>query len=131
MTPVDIHSRIQGTPGILPGPSGKAAPSVLKPGTPSFGDILQGQTAAAGDIKFSGHARTRLQSRQIELTKEDLSNLGAAITKAASKGARESLVIMDKAALVVSVPNRTVITAVSRAELKDNIFTNIDSALLL
>lgn len=130
MTPLDIRSRIEGAQGITPGLAGKAAPHAQKPGSPSFGDVLQGQMGA-GDIKFSGHARTRLQSRQIELTQEDLLNLGAAITKAAAKGARESLVIMDKAALVVSVPNRTVITAVGRGELKDNIFTNIDSALLL
>ena len=53
------------------------------------------------------------------------------MTRAAAKGARSSLVLMDKAALVVSVPNRTVITAVDKAALKENIFTNIDSAMIL
>lgn len=130
MTLLDLQSRIEGAQGIASSSTGKAASAALKPGSPSFESVLQGQKAGE-DIKFSGHARTRLQSRQIELTKDDLSRLGTAITKAASKGARESLVIMDKAALVVSVPNRTVITAVARGEMKDNLFTNIDSALLL
>ena len=130
MSSIDLQSRIEGAHGIASSPASKAASTALKPGSSSFEAILQGQKAGE-DVKFSGHARTRLQSRQIELTKNDLSRLGTAITKAASKGARESLVIMDKAALVVSVPNRTVITAVARGEMKDNLFTNIDSALLL
>ena len=63
--------------------------------------------------------------------RDDIAKLGNAITKAAAKGARESLVLMDQAALVVSVPNRTVITAVDKNALKENIFTNIDSAMIL
>jgi flagellar operon protein len=53
------------------------------------------------------------------------------VDRAAAKGARESLVMMDDVALVVSVKNRTVITAVDRAHLKDNVFTNIDSAVIV
>jgi flagellar operon protein len=37
----------------------------------------------------------------------------------------------DKAALVVSIKNRTVITAVDPGSLKDNVFTNIDSAVIV
>jgi flagellar operon protein len=56
--------------------------------------------------------------------------------KAAAKGARSSLVLMDRSdqsqvGLVVSIPNRTVITAVDTQSLKDNIFTNIDSAMII
>jgi len=53
------------------------------------------------------------------------------MTKAAAKGAKDSLMLMDKTAFVVSVANRTVITAVAQDALKDNIFTNIDSAMIL
>lgn len=132
MTPIDIDSRILATPSARPA----QAPAQRPPANgPTFGQVLQDQQftaqAAKAGIKFSGHAQTRLASRQITLTNEDMTRLGAAITQAAAKGARESLVVMDKAALVVSVPNRTVITAVDKASLKENIFTNIDSAMIL
>jgi flagellar operon protein len=101
---------------------------------PSFGQVLQDQLmaqAAQAGVKFSGHAQTRLASRNISFSGEDIAKLGSAITQAAAKGSRESLMLMDQAALVVSVPNRTVITAVDKSSLKENIFTNIDSAMIL
>jgi flagellar operon protein len=82
-------------------------------------------------VKFSAHAKERLQSRNIELSDNDLSRIQNAVDKAASKGARSSLLVMDKAALIVSVTNRTVITAVDNANLKENVFTNIDSAVIV
>ncbi|HEX3047301.1 MAG TPA: flagellar biosynthesis protein, partial [Bacillota bacterium] len=54
-----------------------------------------------------------------------------AVNKAEAKGARESLILMDQMALVVSIKNRTVITAVDNESLKDNVFTNIDSAVIV
>jgi flagellar operon protein len=53
------------------------------------------------------------------------------VEKAAAKGAKESLVLVDEAALVVSIKNKTVITAVDKSALKDNVFTNIDSAIIV
>ncbi len=132
MTSLDIQARIQGTPPIASPAASSARP--VKTSGPAFGQVLQDQIArhaAQAGVKLSGHAQTRLASRGITLTGEDITKLGDAITRAAAKGARESLVVMDKAALVVSVANRTVITAVDRASLQENIFTNIDSALIL
>ena len=130
--PLDIESRIRSAP-----PIGVKPPSPI-PGSSGgigFGKVLQEQSLAAATaqagIKISGHAQTRLASRQITLTGEDVAKLGQAMTKAAAKGAKDSLFLMDKTALVVSVANRTVITAVSRDALKENIFTNIDSAMIL
>ena len=51
--------------------------------------------------------------------------------KAAAKGAKQSLFLLRDVAMVVSVTNRTVITAVDRSSLKDNLFTNIDSAAVI
>jgi flagellar operon protein len=124
MTRVDLDNR------ILTSQAGSAAPPANGQGM-NFGQVLLSRTAAQADVKFSGHAQARLASRQITLSSEDIARLGAAMTRAAQKGARESLVLMDKAALVVSVPNRTVITAVDKAALKENLFTNIDSAMIL
>ncbi len=133
-TSVDLENRIRTAPPIDAGrPS--AAP---KTAGPSFGDVLQGKvadtlavSAARAGIKFSGHAQTRLASRQITLSDSDVARLGQAMTKAATKGAKDSLVLMDRTAFVVSVANRTVITAVASDALKENIFTNIDSAIVL
>ena len=105
---------------------------------PSFGQMLNSRlaeplsaVAARANVKFSGHAQTRLASRQISLTEGDVTRLGNAMTQAAAKGSRDSLMLLDKTAFVVSVANRTVITAVAQDALKDNIFTNIDSAMIL
>jgi flagellar operon protein len=92
---------------------------------PDFGTILQDQ------LKVSGHAQTRLQSRNIELGKAEWDRVLKGVNKAAEKGAKESLVMVDDVALVVSIKNRTVITAVDKAHLKENVFTNIDSAVVV
>jgi flagellar operon protein len=79
----------------------------------------------------SGHAQTRLQSRNIELGESEWNRVLEGVDRAAAKGAKESLVFVDDAALVVSIKNRTVITAVDRQHLKENVFTNIDSAVIV
>lgn len=81
-------------------------------------------------LKFSAHAQTRLQSRRISLDEARLERLETAVQKAASKGAKDSLVLMDELAMVVSVTNRTVVTVVDRDNLKQSVFTNIDSAVI-
>ena len=82
-------------------------------------------------LKVSGHAQTRLQSRNIDLSKDQWDRVVSGVDQAAAKGSKESLVMVDNAALVVSVKNRTVITAVDQAQLKNNVFTNIDSAVIV
>lgn len=83
------------------------------------------------ELKFSQHAQQRLADRNIELTQEDLNKLNQAVSKAREKGSRDSLVLMDDLALLVSVKNNTVITAVDGQSLKENVFTNIDSAVIV
>ncbi len=80
-------------------------------------------------IKFSSHAAKRLEARNINLTDSDINKLQSAIKKAESKGAKDSLVMMDKTAFIVNVPNRTVITAMELSEKEGNVFTNIDSVV--
>ena len=82
-------------------------------------------------LKLSGHAQTRLASRNIELGKDEWERVLGGVDKAAEKGSKESLVMLDDIALVVSVRNRTVITAMDRENLKNNVFTNIDSAVIV
>lgn len=105
------------------------SPAVLVSGKSSlFGQILNEQIAG---VKFSQHAISRLQSRNIQLNATDLQKINAAVEKAEQKGAKESLMVLDNIALVVSVKNKTVITAMDGASMKDNVFTNIDSAIIL
>jgi flagellar operon protein len=118
-------------------PMRREGASATTTGGPSFDEVLRERLASPGaptappaPIKFSAHAQTRLQSRNIPFGPEETARLEAAIGKAQAKGARDSLVLMDGVALVVSVKNRTVITAVDAASLKENVFTNIDSAVI-
>ncbi len=86
--------------------------------------------AARSGIQFSGHALDRIERRGIEFDPAQMARLEDAVAKAAAKGSRDSLVLIDELALVVSVRNRTVITAVDAASRKENVFTNIDSVVI-
>lgn len=82
-------------------------------------------------VKFSQHAQDRLKARNITFSQDQLQQLAGAVSSVAQKGGRESLVMMGDAALVVSISNRTVVTAMDRSQMKGNVFTNIDSAVVL
>lgn len=96
--------------------------------TPSFAAELK---KAGNEVSFSAHATERMRTRGIDFSSEELGRLGDAVTKMAAKGARESLIYMNDVALVVSVRNRMVITAMDGMSARDNIFTNIDSAAII
>ncbi len=81
-------------------------------------------------VKFSGHALERLKERGIQLGESELEKLEGAVSSVAAKGGNESLIMVGDAALVVSVKNRTVITAFDRNNLDGNVFTRIDSAAI-
>ncbi len=95
----------------------------------SFADILQ--RVSDRKVTFSSHALQRMESRNLSFSEKDLQKLDDTVTKMAQKGARESLIYMNDMALVVSVANRTVITAMDGSSAKENIITNIDSAAIL
>jgi flagellar operon protein len=87
-----------------------------------------GQNAA--QVHFSGHAIERLRRRGIAVDPQTLARLEGGVDRAAGKGSRESVVFVDDKAFVVSVRNRTVITAVDSAHMREHVFTNIDSAVI-
>jgi len=97
----------------------------------SFNQVLEQQLGSSTELKFSAHAQERLQSRNINLRTEDLVRLKQGVAQAAAKGSKESLLLKDDVAFVVSVKNQTVITAVDAASMKGNVFTNIDSAVIV
>lgn len=83
------------------------------------------------DLKFSVHAKQRLNSRGIQLDSQVISRLNQAVEQASQKGSKDSLILMKNLAFVVNVPNRVVVTAVDEASMKEHVFTNIDSAIII
>ena len=82
-------------------------------------------------IKFSGHCEKRMEQNGIVLTTAQKDKLTAVINQAENKGAKDTFVLMDNLAFLVSIKNRTVITVIDQPRMKENIFTNIDSAVIV
>ncbi|MCF6178988.1 MAG: flagellar protein [Geopsychrobacter sp.] len=94
-----------------------------------FEQLLQ-KAQQKSALKFSGHALNRMQARNIDFDGAQLERLDRAVAQIDAKGGRDSLVLLDDTALVVSVKNETVVTVVDREQLKNNVFTKIDSAVI-
>jgi flagellar operon protein len=92
----------------------------------SFQELLDDKA-----LRFSHHAEVRLKQRGIEFKPEQLQKLESAIDQAAAKGAKDSLLILNGLALIVNVKSRTVITAMDGSQLRDHVFTQIDSAVVV
>lgn len=88
-------------------------------------------TDAAEKLKFSNHAIDRMRSRGISFAPDEMKSIENAIVKAAQKGSKDTLVLSGDNALIVSVKNNTVVTVMDRAAMKDNVFTNIDSTVVI
>ena len=102
-------------------------------GSVSFLEVLKDKKTdqTVSELKFSKHAVDRLQDRNIELTTEQVERLENGTKKANEKGIRDSLMLMDELAFIISVKNNTVITAMDKNETEGNIFTNIDGAVII
>jgi flagellar operon protein len=112
-------------------PVGATAPAAPKqPVKPSGGASFADALDRASGVKFSGHALQRIERRGIDTSAQTLARLDGAVQRAAAKGARESVVLLDGTAFVVSVRNKTVITAVDAQSMREHVFTNIDSAVI-
>jgi len=118
-----IASQVSKVGSQRPGSTGKANAS--KPSV-SFDQALQ-----AEELKISKHAQKRLDARSISLTQNDHARLNEALSSLEQKGARDSLVLMGELALVVNVPSKTVVTAIQREQMQEQVFTNIDSTILV
>ena len=118
-------------PGVAPTAPAGTRPAngagAAKVGGPTFQEIFRQH---AGRLQFSQHALQRIERRGIDLSDGTLQRLEAGAARAASKGSRDSVVFVDGTAFVVSVRNKTVITAVDREHMREHVFTNIDSAVI-
>jgi flagellar operon protein len=114
-----------GRTGPLQSNRSTSQPVLTKDGV-SFREMLSRQ-----ELKFSHHAEQRLQQRGIVLKPEQLDRIASAVDQAAAKGAKDSLVLFRDIAMIVNVPNRTVVTAMDESSMKEHVFTQIDSAVVI
>lgn len=98
---------------------------------PSFDDILAGRLEAGGRVTLSAHAQQALAAERIELSPIELDRLGRAMDRIAEAGGREGLLVTEKGAFAVSVPDRTVVSVTAADQMRDTVFTRIDSAVLI
>jgi len=98
-------------------------------GGDSFADVLAAQLGADG-IRVSSHAQQRLRQTQAQLDPNAADRLKSAVERAEEKGSKDSLILLDDLAFVVSVKNKTVVTAVDNRRAKEGVFTNIDSVVI-
>lgn len=113
---------------LQPNNTVQQSPSITKTtSTQSFRDILEQQQT----LKISKHAAQRLEQRKIAIHSSDWQRITDKVLEAKSKGVQEPLVITPRATMIVSAKNMTVITAMSRQEANDQLFTNIDGTIIL
>lgn len=99
----------------------------VQPQKTKFKDILD----SVQELKVSKHAKERLQQRNIHIDEEQWHIIGEKMNEAKQKGVRNSVVILNDAALLVSAKNHTVVTAMDREEATEKVFTNIDGTILI
>lgn len=97
----------------------------------NFKDIFHQEINKQESFTMSKHALDRLSSRNIKFNENDMKAINQGINKAEEKGAKNSVIFYKDVAFVTSITNRTVITAVDKDSAKDNVFTNIDSVVLI
>lgn len=129
--------------GLQPPATPSADHSGLGVGGPSFEETLKGLTTSPagavgnapgvspGELVFSKHAVERMRSRGINMGPTQMQRLETAFDKATGKGSKSTLVLMDDNAFIMSVKNKTIVTAMDQSALKENLFTNIDSTIIV
>ncbi|MBS4032705.1 MAG: flagellar biosynthesis protein [Clostridiales bacterium] len=129
---MDSNVRFPNQPIQPSAPARQPAKQPIKTGTqPAFSQVWQQELQKGEAVMFSSHALQRLQTRSIELDAGDLAKINDAVAAAERKGARSSLLLYDDIAMVASIRNKTIITAMNGEELREHIFTNIDSAVII
>ncbi|MBA4698887.1 MAG: flagellar biosynthesis protein [Ruminococcus sp.] len=96
----------------------------------SFSAVFQERASASG-VRFSKHASARISERGVNLTDSLVQDLNQAVEKAKEKGAKDVVIIGAQNAFIVNIPNNLVVTTMNSQEMKESIFTNIDSAVLI
>lgn len=96
-----------------------------------FGKVLSESLKENQQVRFSAHALRRLEERNVALNEDTLHRLDSGLRQLDAKGSRNSVIFLDDTAFVVSVKNKTVVTAVQKEHQQENVFTNIDSVAIV
>lgn len=121
--------RVSRTTGMAPAPARQGSTPAQEG---SFGAVLQQELERSQTrVAFSKHAMARAEERGIEVTPTLLDRLAGSVERAQAKGATNILALDSSLAFIINVPNGRVITTMSQDEMKENIFTNIDGAVIL
>lgn len=99
-------------------------------------DALVNQKIAETDnskseLHMSKHATNRMAERGMVMSTDLMMSLTEAVEKVRDKGGKDAVMIGKEGAFIVNVPNNVIVTAITQDELKDNVFTNVDSAVLI
>lgn len=124
-----IQNRISGNQPIQQ-KKGPGKNKTVTAGNQDFATLLHQNLNEEG-VKLSKHAAMRIDSRDINLTNDQMRRINDGIKEAEKKGIKDSLVLVDDIALVVSIKNKTVITAVDNQKAHNQVFTNIDGAIII
>ncbi|WP_242942471.1 TIGR02530 family flagellar biosynthesis protein [Proteiniborus sp. DW1] len=122
----NISYRILQNNGLTKGKETQAYNSKIH----NFEDILKNEEIKQ-NLKFSKHAVERMQTRDINLNTNEILRIEEAVNKASTKGVKEALILMDDKAFIANIKNKTIVTSVNKEQLKNNIFTNIDGAIII
>jgi len=127
-----VHPLNAHTAPVPVSPSGETTP---KPPSGQvrrdFDKVLNDRLHESDGVRFSAHARKKIDQRGIKLSPQQLASIEQATNRAADKGAREALLLLGELGLVVNIQNRTVLTALDTDNMRDKVFTNIDSAVII
>ena len=95
-----------------------------------FNDILnEAINKASNEYTLSKHAAERL--KEINFTDIDMNQIAKGFKMAQDKGSKNSVMIYKDVALIASIENKTIITAIEKERAKENVFTNVDSVVIL
>lgn len=131
MTVRELAARIEPGPITRPQGTPQTRDPAREPGTRFAEQLRRARERDSGGFKMSAHAQQRIEQRGISLNAAEQQSLNEALFQLEEKGSQDALLLRSDAAFIVNVPSRTVVTAVDTSELKDRVFTQIDSALML
>ena len=130
---LQMQASIRSLENIKPGQNGKSSNQEGIAGAQGayFADILGQAVDKANQVQFSAHAVKRLEQRSLMFSTHELERLNIGVQQLDAKGSKNSLVLVDDTAFVVSVSNKTVITAIDKNNAAENVYTNIDSVAIV
>ncbi len=107
----------------------KRNPIAAKKSAASFQEVMH--SLQNQEIRLTRHAQTRLETRGIKLSDQEIKKVTAAINRAGVKGVKDAVIVMDNKLLIASVANKTIITAAKQQDIEEKLITNIDGAIFI